>query len=139
MDPGRDNRSLSSLFTEVNRELSSLFRQEIALARAELSEKARQAGSGVGLLVAGWMVVLVGLFFVIQAAVFGLAAILVAIGVSDGIAVWLAPLLVAVVAVLIGWALTSKGIGTLRSTSATPSRTVESLRRDKELAEEHAR
>ena len=139
MDPGRDNRSLSSLFTEVNRELSSLFRQEIALARAELSEKARQAGSGAGLLVAGWMVVLVGLFFVIQAAVFGVAALLVAIGVADGIAVWLAPLLVAVLAVLIGWGVTSSGLGKLRSTSPTPRRTVDSLRRDKDMAEEHAR
>ena len=138
MEPGKDNRSLSSLFNELSREMSALFRQEIALARAEVDEKVAQARSGVALLVAGGLVVLVGLFFLVQAAVFGVAAIL-EIWLDGSIVVWLAPLLVAIVAALIGWAVLSGGLRKVTATSPVPRRTVESLRRDKDLAEEHVR
>ncbi|PRY68062.1 putative superfamily III holin-X [Glaciihabitans tibetensis] len=54
--------SLGELLAEVTRDLSTLMRQEIALARAELTESAKRAGKGAGLLggagYAGFMAVL---------------------------------------------------------------------------------
>jgi hypothetical protein len=54
--------SLGDLLGEVTRDVSTLMRQEIALAKAELSESAKRAGKGAGLFggagYAGMMAVL---------------------------------------------------------------------------------
>jgi len=44
------NSSLGELLGEVTRDLSTLMRQEIALARAEIKESAQKAGKGAGML-----------------------------------------------------------------------------------------
>lgn len=44
-----ERESLGQLLTEVSRDLSTLFRQEVALAKAELKESAKKAGKGAGL------------------------------------------------------------------------------------------
>ncbi len=53
---------MGELLGEVTRDLSTLMRQEIALAKAEVSESAKRAGKGAGMLagagVAGHMVLL---------------------------------------------------------------------------------
>ena len=43
-------RSFGELLGEVSRDLSVLMRQELELAKAELSESAKRAGKGAGLL-----------------------------------------------------------------------------------------
>ena len=133
----RDNRSLASLFGELTQEISALMRQEVALARAEISEKIGQVGSGIASLAAGGMIVLTGLFFVVQALVFGVAAILDN-WVSAETAAWLAPLLVGLLAIAVGWALLSKGRRNLAAENLAPRRTAESLQRDTEFAREQA-
>jgi hypothetical protein len=137
-EPPKDDRSLAALFTDVRRDLSALVRQEIALARAEALEKVDQARTGAIALGAGGVVALVGLYFLFQALAFGVAALL------DGwlggqIAVWLAPLLVGLLAVLIGGAALRKGLRNLRTTSLAPRQTARSLQRDAELIKERAR
>jgi hypothetical protein len=136
MQPGDGNDSLSSLFTSLTREVSNLIRQEVALARAEVSEKIGQIEVGAGSLAAGGMIILVGLFFLAEALVFGVAALL-QLWTSAVVAAWLAPLLVGLVIVIVGWVLLAKGRSSLKARSLMPRRTVESLRRDEELVEEH--
>jgi hypothetical protein len=57
-----DNTSLGDLLGDVTRDLSTLMRQEVELAKAELKESAAKAGKGGGLLagagVAGHFVLL---------------------------------------------------------------------------------
>lgn len=50
--PGRDpmDASVGQLFGEVTKDLSTLIRQEVALAKAEATESAKKAGTGAGLL-----------------------------------------------------------------------------------------
>ncbi len=49
--PPSDSRaSVGELFTEVAQDLSTLMRQEVELAKAELRESASRAGKGAGLL-----------------------------------------------------------------------------------------
>jgi Putative Actinobacterial Holin-X, holin superfamily III len=136
MDPSPQSRSLGSLFAALSRQLSTLFRRELALARAELSEKVREAGSGLALLAAGGMIILIGLFFIVQAVVFGIVALL-DIWLPAEIAVWLGPLLVGLTAVLVGWALLSSGRGKLSAETLAMQRTADSLREDTALAKEH--
>ena len=57
-----DNNSLGDLLGEVTRDLSTLMRQELELAKAELKQTASRAGKGGGMLagagVAGHFVLL---------------------------------------------------------------------------------
>ncbi|MFT4108054.1 phage holin family protein [Propionicimonas sp.] len=46
-------RSIGELMGDVTRDLSTLLRQEVELAKAELRESGTQAGKGVGLLAGG--------------------------------------------------------------------------------------
>lgn len=45
-----DSQSLGELLGNVTRDISTLMRQEVALAKAELKETATKAGAGVGML-----------------------------------------------------------------------------------------
>lgn len=47
----RDSRSIGDLLGNVTRDLSTLMRQEVSLAKAEAKQSASQAGKGVGLYV----------------------------------------------------------------------------------------
>jgi protein-S-isoprenylcysteine O-methyltransferase Ste14 len=136
MDVSRQSRSLGSLFAALSRQLSALFRRELALARAELAEKVREAGSGLALLAVGGMIILIGLFFIAQAVVFGVVALL-DIWLPAELAVWLGPLLVGLAALLIGWALLSNGRSKLSAETLALHRTIHSLREDTSLAKEH--
>ena len=49
-DPDLREQSLGELFGRLSSETSTLIRQELALARAELTEKGREAGKGAGIL-----------------------------------------------------------------------------------------
>lgn len=57
-----DDRSIGEIFSDLTANLSTLMRQEVALAKAELRDSASKAGKGAGLLagagVAGHMVLL---------------------------------------------------------------------------------
>ena len=136
MDASPRSRSLGSLVAALSRQVPALFRRELALARAELAEKVREAGSGLALLAAGGMIVLIGLFFIVQAAVFGVVALL-DLWLPPEVAVWLGPLLVGLGAVLIGWALLSRGRQKLSAETLALHRTADALREDTALAKEH--
>jgi hypothetical protein len=60
--PGADRASIGELLSDISSDLSTLMRQEVALAKAELSQSAKQAGKGAGMFagagVAGHMVLL---------------------------------------------------------------------------------
>lgn len=59
--------SLGDLLGEVTRDLSTLMRQEIALAKAELRESASHAAKGGGMLAGGGYAALMGVFFLSMA------------------------------------------------------------------------
>lgn len=126
----RDDRTLPSLFTELTRETTSLLRHELALARAELSEKISQVETGFGSLAFGAMVAFSGLLVLLASAVLALSKV---------IEPWLAALIVGVVVALVGLGLLVKGRHNLKAQNLVPHRTTESLRRDSQLAKEHLR
>jgi hypothetical protein len=87
--PGRSagDRSLGELISEVTGDLSTLMRQELELAKAELQQSATRAGKGAGMLggaaVAGYFVLLfvsIALWWAIGSATgLGWAAVIVAV------------------------------------------------------------
>ncbi|MFD3685406.1 phage holin family protein [Nocardiopsis sp. NPDC058631] len=117
----QDDRSLAELFGEVTTDIQTLFRQELALAKAELREEAAKAGKAAGLLsgagFAGYMTVVLLSF----AAVFGLAE-LIGLG-------W-AALVMAVLWAIAGAVMYFMGRSRMREVSPTPERTIETLKED---------
>jgi hypothetical protein len=81
------DRSLGDLISEVTQDLSTLMRQELELAKAELQQSASRAGKGAGMLggaaVAGYFVLLflsVALWWAIGSATgLGWSALIVAV------------------------------------------------------------
>jgi hypothetical protein len=82
-----DNASLGELLGDVTRDLSTLMRQEVELAKAEAKQSATKAGKGAGMLggagVAGHFVLVflsLGLMFALGALMpLGWAALIVAV------------------------------------------------------------
>jgi Putative Actinobacterial Holin-X, holin superfamily III len=58
---GNDKRSTSELLRDLSEQSSRLIRQEMALARAELTQKGVEAGLGIGLLGGAGILALYGL------------------------------------------------------------------------------
>lgn len=133
--PGaRDGRTLFGLITDLWRETSTLLREEVELAKAELSEKASHAGSGIASIATGGAVLFAGFLMLLFAASAGLARAL-----PPEHAAWLAPLIVGAVVALIGYIMLAAGRRRLRAGELKPTHTLTSLRRDGRLVKEHIR
>lgn len=124
-------RSLRELLRTLTGETSALVRDEIALAKAEATEKVVQAGAGIALLAGGAIVCLAGLLVLLDAAVYGLARLM---GTTTLPAA--AALIVGLATVGIGIVLVLRGRANLRPRNLVPRRTKQSLERDTELVKE---
>jgi protein-S-isoprenylcysteine O-methyltransferase Ste14 len=131
MSVEKNDRSLATLFSDLTRDTVELIRQEIALARTELSQKVSTAQGALASMAVGAAVILAGLFLLLQALVAGISMLL-----PPDLAPWLAPLLVGVVVAGIGWALLSAGKSKLDAEHLVPQRTIHSLQRDKAVVQE---
>src|SRR5690606_18997700 len=118
---------------------TTLMRQEVALAKTELTEKASLAGRNLGYLAVGGAVAYAGALLLVMALAAGLYVLLVATGLSHMNAGWLAPLIVGLVVAGIGYSLVQKAISTLKSESLIPERSVDSLQQDKEMIQDKMR
>jgi len=127
----KDDRSLGELLGELARESGVLVRQEIALARSELSEKASAVGKDIGYLAMGGLVAYAGFLAIVAAIIIGLAA--------AGLPWWLSALIVGVVVAGIGYVLVQKGLTALKTQDLGPRHTVESLQEDAQWAKEQVR
>lgn len=126
--PSRDERSLGELFGDLARELTTLVRQELALARTELGQKAANIGRDIGSLVLGGAVAYAGFLALVAAAVLALGQL--------GVTWWLAALIVGLVVAAIGYLLVQRGLSALRKESLMPQQTIDTLREDAQLVKE---
>jgi Putative Actinobacterial Holin-X, holin superfamily III len=124
------DRSIPELFGDAVGQLAKLVGNEFALARAELSEKAAQAGRAAALIAAGAVILMPALVLLLFAA----ASALIRNGFSDPIAYLLAGGGAAVVA----GALIAIGIGRISGDAMKPSVILEQVEKDKSAAKEMA-
>lgn len=120
-------RSLGELFAELANETGTLVRQEVALAKVELTQKATRTGKDIGRLAAGGAIAYAG-FLVLLSAVIGLL--------SQFIAWWAAALIVALVVGIAGGVLVGNALSALKQTDVTPRQTVDTLKEDAQWARE---
>jgi MFS family permease len=126
--PGEDlrDRPVGELVKQLADQTSTLVRQEIDLARAELTQKGKEAGKGAGLF-AGAAVV--GLL-----AAGALTAFLIML-LDGALANWLSALIVGVVFAAIAGALALAGRNRIqRATPPVPEQTVETVKEDVQWA-----
>jgi hypothetical protein len=124
----RDQRSLGELFGDLSRQMSALVRQEIELARTEVTGKATAAARDVGIMGAG-----IGLLYAALLVLLGAAVLFLA---DQGLTPWLAAVVVAIVVAVVGGLLVMSGRQALASRDMAPNRTVETLKDDAEWAKE---
>lgn len=127
MQRQEDTRSLGELFSELANETTTLVRQEIQLARTEMTQKATQAGKDMGMIGAGGAVAYAGLLALIAALIIGLGEL---------IPLWLSALIVGLVVVGIGYMLIQRGLTALKQIDPKPQQTIQTLQEDKEWVKE---
>ncbi len=123
----KSERSLGDIFSDLTQNFSELVREEVALAKTELSQNASKLAKDVVFLAVGGFIAYAGLLVLLAAAVLALAFL---------VPFWLSALIVGLVVVIIGYALIQKGISDLRNGALMPTQTVESLKEDREWAKE---
>jgi uncharacterized membrane protein YqjE len=125
MEQSRDDRSLGELFSELSRQTSTLIRQEVALAKAEMKQKGTEVGKDVGMMAAGGALAYAGLLALIATVIIILA---------EFIPWWLSALIVSLIVLAVGGMLVQRGMSALKQTSMAPEQTIETLKEDKEWA-----
>jgi len=125
-DPRLREQSMGELFKELSNELSTLVRQELRLAQAEMTEKGKKAGLGAGMFGGAGIVSLLAL---------GTLTTCVIAALSKGMDVWLAALIVTVVYAAAAGALALTGKQRItEATPPVPEQTVETVKEDVQWA-----
>jgi Putative Actinobacterial Holin-X, holin superfamily III len=131
-DATNPKRSVSTgeLVKELSREVSQLVREEVALAKAEMTQKGKQAGIGAGMLSGAAVLGLT--------AVGGSMATLILL-LDLAMPAWLAALIVTVAYGAAAAVLALRGKQRLTdATPPTPEQTIESVKEDVQWAKTHA-
>ena len=126
----RDEKSLGQLFSELADETRTLVRQEIALAKTEVTQKAAFVGKNVGFAAAGAMVALVGVLPII-------AGIVIALGHKIGYAT--SAFIVGVLITAVGAFLVTKALGALKKTPLAPEQTKAQVKETTQWMKEQVR
>jgi hypothetical protein len=125
------NRSIPELFSDAVGQLAKLIGNEFDLARAELSDKANQAGRAAAIIGAGAVFLIPALVMLLFAA----AAALMHAGLSDPIAY----LITGIGAAVVSAALIATGLSRLSGDALKPTVTLDQVQRDKVAAKEMVR
>lgn len=133
-----DGRSVPDLLRELSSEGADLVRQEVALAKTEMSEKLDLFQRNMISMVVGGTFLLAALLFGLWAVNTGVTALLT-LFVAVEVAVWLSPLILAIALAAIGWGMIQKGKQAISREGLTPQRTMDSLEDDKRWAQSKAR
>jgi membrane protein len=123
--------STRDLVQDLSRQTSTLIRQEMRLAQAELAEKGRHAGKGAGMFGGAGLVALYGVGALIAAGIIGLATV---------IEPWIAAAAIGAGLLLVAGVLALTGKKELEEAGPPkPEQTLESVQRDVATVKERAR
>jgi hypothetical protein len=127
----RYERSVPDMMTDLLGQYATLFRTETRLVRSELSDKVRQVGTGLALVVAGSVLITPGLVVLLGAAVTalqeaGLAPPWAALAVGGGV------FLVGVILLLVG-------LNLFKADKLAPTRTIHQIQQDASVAKRQVR
>ena len=131
-----EGRPLAELLGGLAGDISTLFRKEIQLAKAEASEKLSETMAGVVSLLVGTVLALGALGVLLTAVVSVLAAFFVSRNMDSTLANALAAAVVGVVVGVIAWIFASRGLNALKARNLSMNITAGSLSRDANIVKE---
>lgn len=125
------DRSTGELLKRLSEETTTLVKQEIDLAKAEITEKGKKAGTGAGLFGGAG---LLGVFALAAVTTAAIAAL------DTAMPLWLAALIVGVVYAAIAGVMALRGKKEVQeATPPVPEQTVESVKEDVSWAKSQAK
>ena len=127
MHTDKKERTLGTLLNDLARQSSDLIRQETIV---EMSERKSEAKQNLTALATGAGLLIVGLIYILDAVVYGLAELL-----PPDYSPWLAALIVGIITSAIGYMLVVMNKSNLAPENLAP-RTADSLQRNKKMVEE---
>ncbi len=130
MVPEPGDASTGELIARMSEQTSTLIRDEMRLAQAELSVKAKKAGTGVGMFGAGGLLAFFGIAALVTTAILALALVLPAWAAAGIVTVVL--FIAAAVVALLG----KKQVA--QATPLKPERAMKNVKRDVAEVKEHA-
>jgi hypothetical protein len=125
----KEDRSIGELFGQLSQDMTLLFRQELQLARVEMSEKISQLTGNLVSIVAGGFVAYVGALALVAALILGLHDL-------AEISPWVSALIVGAIFAVAGYVMLNRGLKELKRVDLSPRRTVETLKDDVQWAKE---
>ena len=128
MQQTHDDRSLGELFGDLTRSSSTLIRQELDLARTEMTARAGRLSRGAAMVGVGGALLYAAVLGTMAAVILGLVEL--------GLTPWLAAFAVAIIAAAVGGLLVAAGQDALKKADLVPRRTIETVRDDAEWAKE---
>jgi len=125
----QQERSIGELFGQLTQDMTLLVRQEVQLARTEMSEKlSRVTANAISVAAGGFVAYLGGLALV--------AAVILALRDLANISLALSALIVGAILAIAGYVMLQKGLKELKRVDLAPRRTVETLKDDVQWAKE---
>lgn len=111
----RGERTLGQLVADATSDISAIVRNEIALAKAEMTAEAKTAGKGAGLFAGAAFVGLLGLIFLFHS---------VAWGIAEWLPVWAGYLITTVLLFALAGILGLVGRNNMNKVNPRPERTI---------------
>jgi uncharacterized membrane protein YqjE len=118
-----EDKSLSELVSDLMTQVTTLFREEVELAKTEVKQEARRMGQASAKLVAAGVTGLIALLLLSLALAWAIALVL---------PTWAGFFIVGAVYAVVAFGLRAAGREDLRHASVKPEQTVKSLKEDRE-------
>jgi outer membrane murein-binding lipoprotein Lpp len=125
----KQERSIGELFGQLSQDMTLLVRQEIQLARSEISEKLSRFTTNLISVAAGGFVAYLGGLALVAALILGLHDL-------ANISLAVAALIVGAVLALAGYLMLRGGLNELKRVDIAPRRTVENIKEDVQAIKE---
>jgi hypothetical protein len=120
-------RTFNELLTDLSWEVRDLLRQEMLLAKNEMTAKLTRAAGDMKSAAIGGAVLHAGFFAIVAAAVLLLGNV---------VSYWLSALIVGAAACFIGYYMVKNGVRDMRKINITPTETISTLREDEKWLKE---
>lgn len=134
-----EEQSIGNLLKQLRDEGTALIRDEVALAKVEMGEKAAVYGRNIAGIAAGALIGFAALVVILLAVGSLITEGLIGANMNPAMAHFVGLAIVGVVVAIISAILVSKSINKLKEESLVPKRTVETLRNDKEWVKQQIR
>lgn len=127
--------SITGLLQSLRDDTTRLLRQEVALAKAELTEKTTRFTREAAMVAVAGFVAYAGAIVFLFALGDLLAYILTLMGLSEVMSLWLGRAIIGLIVIAVGWAMFNKAKRAMTHDRLVPDQTLQSLRDNKQWAQ----